>query len=71
MLSQIMKPGLEVRIVVTLDACDPSQSREACTGNLGWDRITTLCLKQGAIGLISSSRLLEVLPYQPLDRALP
>ena len=34
---------------------------------LGWDRITALRLKQGAIWLISSSRLAEVLPCQPLD----
>src|SRR5260370_3939433 len=66
-VSQIMKPGLEVGIVATLDACDPSQAREACTGNLGGDRVTALRLKQWSIVLVSSSRLPEVLPDQPRE----
>ena len=33
-VAQVMKPRLEVRVVATPDACDPSQTREACIGNL-------------------------------------
>jgi hypothetical protein len=64
-VSHIMKPGLEVGTVATLDACDPSQAREVCTGNLGQDWSTALRLKQRSMVLVSSSGLPEVLPDQP------
>jgi hypothetical protein len=45
-VAQIMKPRLEVRVVAAFDACDPSQTREACIGNLDRKGTTALRLKQ-------------------------
>jgi hypothetical protein len=66
-MSQIMKPRLEVRIVMALDACDSSQTREACTGNLGGNGMATRRLEQWSIVLILSSRLVKILLDQLLD----
>ena len=41
-VAQIMKPRLEVRIVAAFDACDPSQTREACIGDLDRKGTTSL-----------------------------
>ena len=51
-VAQIMKPRLEVRVVAAFDACDSSQTREACIGNLDRKGTTALRLKQCAIGLM-------------------
>ena len=66
-VAQVMKPRLEVRVVATPDACDSSQTREACIGNLDRKRTTALRLKQRSKGLISSSRLMQVFPNQPRE----